>query len=77
MQSSGTHDAIRIPAACHIPLVGCLADRARARLSTRIFAHRYADVTDYLAGDLMTDLAIPTNRIGSDDRVPRWLKAGR
>jgi hypothetical protein len=32
------------------------------------FAHRWADVLDYLAGDRMTELGIPTDKIGS--RVP-------
>lgn len=32
------------------------------------FAHRYADVLDYLAGDRMTELGIPTEKIGS--RIP-------
>ena len=29
------------------------------------FSHRYADVLDYLAGDRMTELGIPTDKIGS------------
>jgi hypothetical protein len=32
------------------------------------FSHRYAQEMDYLTGDRMTELGIPTNKIGS--RVP-------
>jgi hypothetical protein len=34
------------------------------------FSHRYADVMDYVTGDRMTELGIPTDKIGS--RLPGW-----
>jgi len=33
------------------------------------FAHRYAQVLDYLTGDRMAELGIPTHQIGSRDPV--------